>query len=298
MTVFVTVADEGGFAPAARRLRLSAPAVTRAVADLESHLGVMLLQRTTRSVRLTDAGAAFLQDARRLLAELAEAEDRVTGANARPKGHLVITAPALFGRLHVMPGILEFLQRYPETSVTALFLDRVVNLLEEGVDVGVRIGEMPDSSLHARTVGEVRRVICAAPAYLQRNGTPTKPADLTDHATITATGLTPGMEWRFGSPGSEQVVRLQSRLAVTTNDAAVEAALQGFGIVRLLSYQVAHEVAAGRLVCVLAAFEPPPQPVSVVHNAGRQASAKVRAMVDLLAARLIGDASLPTARKA
>ncbi|MES1988975.1 MAG: LysR family transcriptional regulator, partial [Pseudomonadota bacterium] len=166
MAIFIAVAEEEGFAGAARLLNISPPAVTRAVAALEDHLGVKLFNRTTRFVRLTEAGQRYFEDARRIIAAADEADEAATGINAEPKGHLVVTAPVLFGRLYVMPGISDYLQRYKDTEVTALFLDRIVNLLEEGVDVGIRIGELPDSSYKALRAGQVRRVLCASPAYL------------------------------------------------------------------------------------------------------------------------------------
>ncbi len=181
MAIFVAVAEQEGFSGAARLLNMSPPAVTRAVAALEEHLGVKLFNRTTRFVRLTEAGQRYLEDARRIVAAADEADEAAAGINAEPKGHLVVTAPVLFGRLYVMPVISDYLQRYKDTEVTALFLDRIVNLLEEGVDVGIRIGELPDSSYRALRVGQVRRVLCAAPSYLAEHGIPSMPEDIVKH---------------------------------------------------------------------------------------------------------------------
>ncbi|MCZ7562747.1 MAG: LysR family transcriptional regulator [Burkholderiales bacterium] len=292
MNVFVAVAEEEGFAAGARRLRMSPPAVTRAVATLEARLGVKLLDRTTRYVRATDAGLRYLEEARRILAEVEAAEESVAGGNAEPRGQLTVTAPVLFGRMFVMPGIVDYLERYPRTEVSAVLLDRSVNLLEEGIDVGVRIGELADSSMRALRVGSVRVVLCASPAYLGRRGTPRSPQDLPQHATIASVAGSGAIHWRFATAEGMRPVRVRPRLTVTTNDAAIEAALRGFGITRLLSYQVAPLLAARRLKRLLQAFEPPPWPVHLVHREGRYASAKVRAFVDLMAARLRADSAL------
>ncbi|MEH6824752.1 MAG: LysR family transcriptional regulator [Motiliproteus sp.] len=292
MQVFTAVAEEQGFAAAARRLKTSPPAVTRAIAALEQGLGVKLLNRTTRYVRVTEAGVRYLDDCRRILAEVDAADEAAVGINAEPRGHLAVTAPVMFGRLFVMPGIVDYLQRYPDMEVDALFLDRVVNLVEEGLDVGVRIGEMADSSMRALRVGEVRMVLVASPAYLQRDGLPTEPQDLlrrpivASHAGNFATG------WRFNYPDAEHRVRVKPRLTTTTNDAAIEAAIAGTGITRVLSYQVASQLADGSLKIVLSEFEPAPLPVHIVHRESRYASAKVRAFIDLLAERLRKDKTL------
>lgn len=292
LQVFVAVAEEASFAAAARRLNQSAPAVTRAVAALENHLGVKLLNRTTRHVRATDAGERLLEDARRILAELEAAEQAATGINATPRGQLVVTAPLMFGRRYITPGIVAYLERYPEVQVEALFLDRTVNLLEEGVDVGIRIGELPDSSMRALRVGSVRRVLVASPAYLARRGVPDGPHALALHTLVLSSAGNFGGGWRFHFPDGEQSVRLRPRLTVTSNDAAVEAVLRGFGITRLLSYQVANEIAAGELVTLLEDFEPPPSPVHIIHRSGPQSPGKVRAFIDLIAERLRADPAL------
>jgi DNA-binding transcriptional LysR family regulator len=292
MNVFAAVAEEEGFAAGARRLRMSPPAVTRAVAMLEQHLGVKLLDRTTRYVRPTDAGLRYLEEARRILADVAAAEESVAGGNAEPQGRLTVTAPVLFGRMFVMPGIVDYLERYPKTEVSAVLLDRSVNLLEEGIDVGVRIGDLADSSLRALRVGSVRIVLCASPDYLKRQGTPRLPQDLTEHSTIASHAGSGAIHWRFDTGDGLRPVRVRPRLTVTTNDAAIEAALRGFGITRLLSYQVAPLLAARKLKLVLEKFEPPPWPVHIVHREGRFASTKVRAFVDLMSQRLRADPAL------
>jgi len=292
MTVFVAVAEEQSFARGARRLGLSPPAVTRAIAALEERLGVKLLNRTTRFVRATDAGQRYLDDSRRIIGEVDEADDAAAGINAQPRGSLAVTAPALFGRMFVLPGILEFLARYPETEVSALFLDRVVNMLEEGLDVGVRIGDLPDSSLKAIRVGSVRRVLCASPRYLESHGSPDNLAELARHAIISSAAMGRSSEWRFGQGSDLAVARIRPRLTVNTNDAVLQAALDGFGITRLLSYQVAAHVASGQLAILLPDQEPPPIPIHILHREGRYASAKIRCFVDLMASRLREDPAL------
>lgn len=292
MTVYVSVAEEESFAAAARRLRMSPPAVTRAIAFLEERLGVRLLTRTTRLVRTTDAGARYLEDARRILLEVEEADEAAAGINATPRGHLAVTAPVLFGKIYVMPINLDYQTNYKETTVSALFVDRVVNLVEEGLDVGIRIGSLPDSSLRAIRVGKVRRVVCASPAYLKKHGIPRVPADLAQHAVVAATSVSIGAEWTF-AVGKEKIgVRLSPRLLVNTNDSARAAARSGFGLTRLLSYQVANDLSAGTLDVVLADFEEPSVTVHVIHREGRHRSAKVRSFVDLAVERLRADRTL------
>lgn len=292
MTVFVAVAEEESFAAAARRLRMSPPAVTRAIAGLEERLGVRLLTRTTRSVRPTDAGSRYLEDARRILLEADEADEAAAGINATPRGHLALTAPVLFGKIYVMPIVIAYQMAFKETSVSALFIDRVVNLVDEGLDVGIRIGLLPDSSLRAIRVGQVRRVVCASPAYLENHGTPRIPSDLVRHSVIAATSVSPGTEWTFARGKQRIGVRLTPRILVNTNDGALEAAKSGFGLTRLLSYQVANELAAGTLDTVLRDYEEASLPVHVIHREGRHGSAKVRSFVDLAVERLRADAAL------
>jgi DNA-binding transcriptional LysR family regulator len=292
MTTFVAVVDSGGFASAARKLNQSPPVVTRAVAELEDRLGLRLLTRTTRVVRVTDAGARFAEDCRRILADIEEAETAATGTHAAPRGTLTITAPVLFGQLHVTPILVSYLQQFPEVEAQCVFVDRMVNVVEEGIDVAVRIGELPDSSLQAIRVGRVRRVLVAAPAYLAAHGTPQRPDDLAAHTTVLAAGVSPVSEWRFSDAGKPLMQRLQPRLRTTTNDSALAAALAGLGITRLLSYQVAAQVRSGALRVVLPDFETAPLPVHVVHHEGRRATQKVRAFVELAVQQLRGDPAL------
>lgn len=292
INVFVAVVDTGGLAGASRKLGISPPAATRAINELERYLDVRLLTRTTRVVRVTDAGARYAEDCRRILAELAEADASASGLHGEPRGRLTLTAPALFGARYVTPIVTEYLQRYPEVSASCWFLDRVVNMIDEGVDVAVRIGELPDSSLQAARVGRVRRVICAAPQYLERHGTPKTPDDLPAHCIVSASAVTPAPEWRLVDRGEPRIVKLQARMTTTTNDSAVNAAVAGFGLTRLLSYQVADALRDGRLVTVLTEFEPPALPVHLLHREGRHASRKARAFLDLAIERLRADATL------
>jgi DNA-binding transcriptional LysR family regulator len=292
MTMFLAVADGGSFAAAARRLKVSPSVVTRAIAALEQRLGARLLTRTTRMVRVTQAGASYAEDCRRLIAGVEEAEAAAAGAHRSPRGQLTITSPILFGRMYVTPIVVSFLARHPELAVSCYFVDRLVNLVEEGVDVAIRIAELGDSSLQAVRVGQVRRVVCAAPGYLARHGTPQRPQDLAAHTLIAASGGTPSSEWRFRKGARAIPVRLRPRLATTTNDSALAAALAGFGVTRLLSYQVARHVREGKLKIVLAEFEPPPMPIHVVHREGRNATQRVRLFLDAAIAALRADRTL------
>jgi DNA-binding transcriptional LysR family regulator len=243
-------------------------------------------------VRVTEAGQRYLDDARRIIAEVDEADEAAAGTNAEPRGHLAVTAPALFGKLYVMPGIVDYLRRYPAMEVSATLLDRVTNLLEEGFDVGIRIGELPDSSMQAIGVGQVRRVLCAAPAYLALHGEPQSPAELARHTIIASSGISTSFEWKFQHQGQAVAARVKPRLVVNTNDGAIEAARQGLGVVRLMSYQVAALVAAGELTLLLRDYEPAALPVNVVHREGRRGSARLRSFIDLMVARLRADATL------
>jgi DNA-binding transcriptional LysR family regulator len=283
MKVFIAVGELESFAAAARRLDISPAAVTRAVSALEEQIGVKLLLRTTRSVRLTEAGSRYLEDTRNILASIHEANEAASGINATPKGELAITAPILFGKKFVMPCIVRYLQQYPEVDVSAYFLDRVVNMVEEGMDVAVRIGPLPDSGLKALRVGRVRRMLCASPDYLARTGEPKHPSDLPEHAVIATTNLSPRTGWRFGLADEPTLVRMKPRLTVTSNDAAIAAAVGGLGIARLLSYQVVDELDSGQLKVILADYEEAPWPINIVHRESKYGSAKVRSFIDMLA---------------
>ncbi|CAB3752192.1 LysR family transcriptional regulator [Paraburkholderia solisilvae] len=292
MTAFVTVAETGGFSAAARKLNVSPSVVSRIVTELEEHLGARLLTRTTRIVRLTDTGASYFENCRRILGEIDEAEQSATGEHTAPRGVMTITAPVLFGAAYVTPIVVEYLTRYPEVDVNCWFLDRVVNLVDEGIDVAVRIGELPNSSLQAIRVGSVRRVVCASPAYLERRGTPLVPDDLDAHTIVSTHAASTAPEWRFNVERRPYTLRVQPRMTSTTNDAAIAAAAAGFGIVRPLSYQVASHLRAGTLQVLLEQYELAPLPIHVVHREGRHATQKVRAFLDLAIERLRADPAL------
>lgn len=292
MEIFVAVAERGGFAAAARDLGQSPPAVTRAVAALEERLGTRLFRRTTRSVHLTESGERFLIDCHRILQDISEAEDAAVGTHATPRGELRITAPALFGRLYVTPILVDFLDHYPEVSARTLFVDRIVNLMDEGLDLAIRIGHLPDSSLTARRVGSVRLVTFAAPEYLATAGIPAEPEDLADHKIIQVSTLGLGSDWTYRRDGKTVGVPIASRLEMNTNDAVIEAVSRGWGVSRLLSYQIAPLVREGRLTILLDRYEPAPLPIHVVHQEGRLVSAKIRAFADFMAERLRADPRL------
>jgi DNA-binding transcriptional LysR family regulator len=281
MRIFIAVAESGGFAPAARLLRLSPPVVTRAIAALERRLGARLVNRTTRQMNLTEPGQQFLADCKRIIAELQDAEALARNAHVEPQGLLTVTAPVIFGRMHIAPLLFDFLQQHPKVEARAMFADRIVNLIEEGFDVALRIDTLSDSSLTAIKVGTVRRVVVASPAYLAANGAPRTPAEVENHRAI-GSGRAP---WRFrGGTASTPQPRMQ--LTVNGGDVAIACALAGHGLARPLSYQVDEELRDGRLQIVLADHELPPLPVQLVYPEGRQAAAKVRAFVDFAVTRL------------
>jgi len=286
MSIFVTVADAGSLSAAARRLGMPLATVSRKVAELETHLKTRLLHRTTRQLSLTEAGGAYLVACRRILEDIGEAERAATGEYSAPKGELTVTAPVVFGRLHVVPVIAEFLAHYPLITVNLMLTDRVVHLMEEHGDIAVRIGELPDSSLMATRVGTVRRVVCASPAYLSQRGEPMHPADLAGHDCITFEVLESKRAWVFGAGRSQVSVPVQSRLTVNTAEAAIDASALGVGLIRVLSYQVAEAVRHDALRVVLASYESAPLPVSLVHTGQAPLPLKLRAFLDFVAPRL------------
>jgi DNA-binding transcriptional LysR family regulator len=288
MSTFVAVVDCCGFAGAARKLDVSPPAVTRAIAKLEERLGVQLLTRTTRVVRVTEAGAAYADDCRRILAEVEEADAAASGSRSDAKGHLTITAPALYGRMRVAPVVTAYLRAYPDVTASCWFIDRLVNVVDEGIDVAVRIGHLPDSSLRAYPVSQVHQWVCASPAYLAARGPIEHPDDLCHHTVISASAVTPGTEWRFIDGGQTRSVKLTPRVITSTNDSAIAMAVEGFGVTRLMSYQVAPYIADGTLQVVLKRFALPPTPVHLVYREGRRASRKVRAFIEL-GAQMLAD---------
>jgi DNA-binding transcriptional LysR family regulator len=284
--VFIAVADAGSFAKAGARLRLSPPAVTRAIAALEDRLGARVFNRTTRSLTITDVGQRFLANARRVLADLDTAEKEAVGEAAMPQGHLTITASVTFGRSALAPVVCGFLAQHPRVTASILLLDRVVNLVEEGVDVAVRIGHLPDSSLIARRIGAVHRILVASPDYLARRGAPASPADLRGHAMIAFTGLMPSREWRFLDGHKTGSVRLHPALEINDALAAIQAAETGHGITPALSYMVSERIRGGRLAPVLDAFTLPPHPVHLVYPQARLVAPTIRVFINFAAPRL------------
>jgi DNA-binding transcriptional LysR family regulator len=282
MQAFVAVADLRGFAPAARKLGMSPSGVTRLVAALEDRLGARLLQRTTRSVTLTDAGTRYLVRARRILADVEEAEGSTQDERTRPNGRLAVSAPVGFGRLHVSPVMSAYLTRFPEVSGELRLSDRMINLVEEGVDLAVRIGHLPDSSLVARHVGEMRRIVVASNNYLKQRGEPATPEAIASHQTIQFGAISASADWRFVRDDREIRVTSAPRFSTNSADAAIQYAEQDGGLTRVLAYQAADAIRGGRLRIVLAKFEPPPLPIHIVYPTSRLLSAKVRTFIDLV----------------
>jgi DNA-binding transcriptional LysR family regulator len=282
MQAFVAVAERQSFASAARKLKLSPSAITRLVAALEERLGARLLQRTTRSVTLTDAGTRYLERARRILADVEEAERAAESERTRPSGRLVVSAPVGFGRLHVSPVMSAYLKRYPDVAGELRLEDRIVSLVEDGIDLAVRVGELADSTLVARHVGSMRRIVVASPAYLKARGEPKTPAAIATHDTIQF-GASVGLaDWRFVEAGKDIRVASTPRFVTNSSDAAIQYTVDGGGLTRVLAYQAAAALKAGKVKVVLEKFEQPPQPIHIVYPTSRLLSAKVRAFIDLV----------------
>ena len=282
MSLLVTVSDTGSFSAASRRLGVPLPTISRKIAELEAHLKTRLLLRTTRKLTLTEAGAAYLSACKRILDQISDAEITASGEYTAPRGELVLAAPVVLGRLHVIPTVNDFLKRYPEINVRMSLSDKDVNLLDDHVDLAVRVGELPDSNLTATKVGTVRRVVCGSPEYFKSHGTPTSPSDLERLTCVTFAGLGEGQSWRFASSGRMQDRRFRPscRLNINTAEAAIDAAISGIGVTHVLSYQVAKPVQEGRLKIVLKNFEPEPMPVSLIHSGQAPLPYKVRSFID------------------
>jgi DNA-binding transcriptional LysR family regulator len=286
MQTFVRAVDGGSLSAAARALGKSLAAVSRTMTQLEERLGVRLLHRSTRKLTLTEAGASFYDSAKRILAEIEEAELSLGGRTASPHGILTVTAPLLFGRLHVAPVVVEMLEKHRDVTAELMLVDRNVSLAEEGIDVAVRIGKLDDSALVARVLGEVPRVVCASPSYLRRHGTPKAPDELREHECLRFSGLTPGREWTFIRDGKEVRIAVGGRFGCNVGEPVIDAARAGVGVLMALGYQVAEDLAAGRLVQVLEAFQTPPLPVNAVYRSPRLMAVRVRVFLDLLALRI------------
>jgi DNA-binding transcriptional LysR family regulator len=285
IAIFAAVAELSSFAAAARRLQRSPAAVTRAIAQLEARLGIRLLDRTTRAVRVTESGQRFLAGAKRALAELQEIEQATAGQRTAPSGQLRITAPIVFGRLHVLPIVSEFLEQFSAVSVRMALLDRSIDLVDEGIDVAIRIGILSDSSAIAIRVGEVRRIVVASPGYLKGRRRPKGPAELAGLDIISFVGLERD-RWSFRGPDGDTSIDLSPRLEVNTAESALDAARAGVGVTRVLSYQAIERIRSGELMRLLAAYEGNQLPVHVMYPGGRYPAAKLRAFVDFAAPRL------------
>lgn len=285
MSILITAVDAGSLSAGARELGTPLATVSRRVAELEEKLGTQLLLRSARGLVLTDSGTAYVAACRRILEQVAEAERTASGEYSAPKGRLTLTSPIVFGRLHMVPVITEFLKAYPDVDVRLEQCDRLVSLQEEQIDAAIRIGHLPDSSLRARRVGDVRWVACASPAYLAARGRPERAEDLVDHDCITFENLMSADRWRFGDGRDERYVRIRSRLIVNTAEAAIDAAKAGLGITRVLSYQVAKALADKCLEIVLETEEPEAWPVNILYGNGLVPQ-KLRTFIDFAAPRL------------
>ncbi|MEA3068962.1 MAG: hypothetical protein QOD29_408 [Alphaproteobacteria bacterium] len=286
MSALLAAVEAGSLSGASRKLGMPLATVSRKVSELEAHLRTRLVTRTSRRLILTDAGRSYIAACKRILDDIREAERAAAGEYSAPRGELIITAPIVFGRLHVLPVVLEFLKTYPEIDVRLTLADRIVNLQEDHVDLAVRIGELPDSSLVAMRVGSIGRVVCGSPAYFAERGTPKGPDELRKHDCITFNGLTSPEAWIFPSGKGNISVAVHSRLIVNTAEAAIDAAITGLGITRVLSYQVADALRTGALLLALREFEPPPVPVSLVHAGQGRLALKLRAILDFAGPRL------------
>ena len=280
LAAFMTVAEEGAFNAAARHLNIAPSAVTRLINQMEERIGAKLFTRTTRRVALTEAGERLRDGAAHILDDMAAAEAAAAGAHQKPTGHLRVTAPVLFGQRYLMPALRDFLDTYPDVTASAVLLDRVVNLLDEGFDAGLRIGDLPDSSLFARQVGSIRRTVVASPHYLEQHGVPGEPGDLGSHSIINTSGLHGRADWQFMAGGKTVTARLAPRLSTNGIAPALDAAISGWGVTRVLSYQVQDAFADGSLVEILGAWEDRVMPIHLIYADGRQASAKVRVFID------------------
>jgi DNA-binding transcriptional LysR family regulator len=287
MSTLLAAVDAGSLSAASRKLGVPLATVSRRVSDLEAVLRTKLLVRTSRRLEFTDAGRSYVAACREILAAVDQAERTAAGEYAAPRGEIVVTAPIVFGRLHMLPVIVEFLNAYPDIDVQLVLTDRITNFIEDHVDVALRIGALPDSSLIATRLGSVRRVVCASPDYLKRHRpAPSRPSDLAAHACITFEGLMSPTVWKFGSGKAEIPVAIKSRLVVNTAEAAIDAAVAGLGITRVLSYQIVEALRARTLKTVLADFEPEPSSVSLVYSGQGLLPIKSRAFIDFATERL------------
>ena len=293
MTVVVAVQELGSLSAAARRLRMPVPTVSRKVSDLEAHLNARLFNRSTRRLTLTDAGQTYVAACKRILEDVKETEDRVSGEFSAPRGELVISAPIMFGRLHVLPVITAFFKAFPDVTVRLYLTDRIVGLLEDHIDLAIRIGALADSRLIATRCGATRRVVCGSPAYFAEQGTPRHPSELASHTAVIFETVAFSNDWVFAADKSDIVIPMRKQLSVTTSEAAIDGAIAGIGVTRVLSYQVENAIKAGTLLAVLKRFEPASLPISLVHDNQKHVPLKVRAFLEFAAPRLRARLSLP-----
>ena len=288
MTILLAAVDTGSLSAASRQLHIPLATVSRRVAELEEHMKVRLLLRGPRKLTLTDSGAQYVAMCRRIIEDIAEAERTASGEYRAPQGDLLISAPTVLGRMHALPVIVDFLRTYPDIRIHVQLSDRTVNLIDEHVDLAIRLGELPDSSLVATRVGLIREVVCASPTYLKLRGQPKKPADLQSHDCITyqGTNILTRNDWSFIAKGAPQTVSVRSRLVVNSAEAAVVAAIEGGGIARVLSYQVTEQLKARSLVQLLGGYEAAPWPVNLIYPSQRQVPLKLRAFLDFATPRL------------
>ncbi|MEO5615007.1 MAG: LysR family transcriptional regulator [Cypionkella sp.] len=286
MNILLQVVEQGNLSAAGRKLGVPLTTISRKISDLENHLGARLLQRSNRRVTLTEVGLSYLTACKRILRDVAEAELAASGAFTTARGELTLTAPVVFGRFHVLPVVTAFLRAYPDIDIKLTLADRLLHLQDDHVDVAVRIGALPDSRLRAVRLGEVRQVVCASPDYLADNNPPLKPEDISRHPCITFTGLDHPDRWTFQTNGVESAVPIHSRLAINTAEAAIDAAISGMGLTRVLSYQIAAARSAGRLTVLLEAHEPPSVPISLVFDGQGALPLKLRAFLDFAGPRI------------
>jgi DNA-binding transcriptional LysR family regulator len=288
MSLLLSVVEAGSLSAASRKLGVPLPTVSRKISELEAHLNTRLLTRSTRKLALTDSGAAYLAAARRILDEVSEAERAASGEHAAPRGNLVITAPVVFGRLHVLPVIAEFLGQWPEIDVRLVLADRNLDLIDDHIDIAVRIGALADSALVSTRVGAVRSVVCGSPAYFAAHGVPESPADLSALGAVTFGSFSSSQHWVFRDPKSKRELRvaIRPRLTVNTAEAAIDGAATGLGVTRVLSYQVAQAISDGRIQIVLSQYEPAPSPISLIHAGHELTPLKVRMLLDFAVPRL------------
>ena len=286
MSVLLAVSEAGSISAASRKLKVPLATISRKVSELEAHLNVRLLMRSNRQITLTDAGRSFVAASRRILQELGDAEREVSGEQKILKGELVLSAPIALGRFHLLPVVVDFLRDHPSMDVRMMLVDRRLNMIEDHIDIGLRVGELNDFSLVAKKVGSVRRVVCASPAYLKRRGTPKTPDDLKDHDCITFENTLSAQTWSLHVGKTEKPFPIHSRLIVSTAEAATDAAVAGIGLTRMLDYQIAAQLRDGTLKLVLESFRSPPKPVHLIYEAGRHLPLKIRTFLDYASPRL------------